>query len=149
VNYAAGLKLEAISESAPGGLIRLDTHSEEIPPPEMPVGRGGRGRGGAPALRLIVTDVAPASTAAKAGLQPGDWIIDVNGTAATAAVLNSEINAKKPGERIKLRVTRAGTEMDVDVEVVPNVKNTYRFSLAEGALPAQKEILSTWLRIAL
>jgi S1-C subfamily serine protease len=97
-------------------------------------------------LRLIVTDVAPASTAAKAGLQPGDQIIDVNGTAATAAVLNSESNAKKPGESIRLRVKRSGTEMNVEVEVAPNVKNTYRFSPADGASSLHKEILSTWLR---
>ncbi len=152
-NYAryfalAALKLETTSETAPGGLIGLDTHSEEIPPSEMPAGRGGRGRVGAPALRLIVTDVAPASTSAKAGLQPGDQIIDVNGAPATAAVLNSDINAKKPGEGIRLRIKRSGTEMNVEVEVAPNVKNTYRFSPAEEAPPAQKEILSTWLRKA-
>lgn len=154
VNYAkyfalAGLKLEAKSEAAPGGSIGLDTRTEEIPPNEMPPGRGPRGRGAAPALRLIVTDTAAESPAAHAGLQPGDRIVDVDGTPANPVVLNTAINAKKPGEKINLHVVRAEKEMTVEVEVAPNVKNTFQLSLPEGASPAQQEILNTWLRKAL
>jgi predicted metalloprotease with PDZ domain len=152
VNYAkyfalAGLKLKTKSEAASGGSIGLDTHTEEIPPDEMPAGRVGRGRGTAPpALRLIVTDTAAESPAAGAGLQPGDRIVDVDGTAATPVVLNTAINAKKPGEKITLHVIRSEKEMTVEVEVAPNVKSTYQLSVAEGASPAQQEILKMWLR---
>jgi predicted metalloprotease with PDZ domain len=79
-------------------------------------------------------------------LQPGDRIVDVGGTAATPIVLNTAINAKKPGEKINLHVVRAEKEMTVEVEVAPNVKNTYQLSVAEGVSPAQQEILNTWLR---
>jgi predicted metalloprotease with PDZ domain len=151
VNYAkyfalAGVKLEATSEAAPGGSIGLDTRTEEIPPNELPPGRGGRGREAIPALRLIVTDTAAESPAARAGLQPGDRIVDVDGTAATPVVLNTAINAKKPGEKITLHVVRSEKEMTVEVEVAPNVKSIYHLSVAEGASPAQQEILNTWLR---
>jgi len=165
VDYAryfvlAGLKLDITTADASGGFIGLDTRSEEIPPSEMPPGSGrggrggagaggGRGRGGAPAFRLIVTDVAAGSPAAMAGLQRGDRIIDVDGTAATASVLNDAINAKTPGEKIRLRVSRAGGEQAVDVEVARNVKKTYRLSPADGATPAQSGILNAWLRQAL
>src|SRR6185437_11347104 len=102
VDYAkyfalAALKFTAKSEAAPGGAIGLDTRTEEVPPNELPTGTGRRGRGVAPALRLIVADTATGSTAARAGLQPGDRIADVDGVAATAVVLNTAINAKKPG----------------------------------------------------
>ena len=151
VDYAkyfalAGLKLTVRSEAAPGGAIGLDTHTEEVPPNELPVGTGRRGRGAAPALRLIVTDTAAGSTAARAMLRPGDRIADVDGIDATPVVLNTAINAKKPGERIKLHVFRAEKEMTVEVEVAPNVKRTFELSLAEGASPAQQEILNSWLR---
>jgi predicted metalloprotease with PDZ domain len=154
VNYAkyfalAGLKSETKSEVAPGGSIGLDTHTEEIPPNEIPQGRGGRGRGATPALRLIVTDTAIESPAARAGLQPGDRIVDVDGAAATPVVLNTAINAKKPGEKITLHLLRAEKEMTVEIEVAPNVKNTFQLSVAEGASPSQLEILNTWLRKAL
>jgi predicted metalloprotease with PDZ domain len=101
----AGLKLTSKSEVTPGGSIGLDTCTEEVPPNELPLGRGGRGA--APAVRLIVTDTAAESTAARAGLQPGDRIADVDGVAATPVVMNTAINTKKPGETISLHVFRA------------------------------------------
>ncbi len=154
VDYAkyfalAGLKLEAKFEAAPGGSIGLDTRTEEVPPNELPPGRGGRGQGAAPALRLIVTDTAAGSTAARAGLQPGDRIADVDGLAVTPVVLNTAINAKKSGETIKLHVFRAEKEMTVEVEVASNLKRTFELSPAEGTSPAQQEILNSWLRKAL
>jgi predicted metalloprotease with PDZ domain len=153
VDYAkyfalAGLKLTAKSEAAPGGSIGLDTRTEEVPPNELPAGRGGRGRGTAPVLRLIVTDTAAGSTAARAGMQPGDRITDVDGVTANPVVLNTAINAKKPGETINLHVFRAEKEMTVEVEVAPNVKRTFELSPAEGTPPAQQEILNSWLRKA-
>jgi predicted metalloprotease with PDZ domain len=155
VNYVkyfglAGLKLERKSEAAPGGSIGLDTRSEEIPANEMPSGRGGRGReAAAPALRLFVTDIAAGSPSARAELQPGDRIVDVDGTAATPVVLNTAINAKKPGEKITLHLVRADKEMTIEVEIAPNMKSTYQLSAVDGASRAQQEILNTWLRKAL
>ena len=150
VDYAkyfalAGLKLTAKSEVAPGGSIGLDARTEELPPNELPVGRG---RAAAPVLRLIVTDTAAGSTAARAGLQVGDRIADVDGVAATPVVLNTAINAKKPGETINLRIFRAEKEMTVEVEVAPNVKRTFELLSAEDTSPAQQEILNSWLRKA-
>jgi len=154
VDYAkyfalAGLKLEAKSEVAPGGSVGLDTRTEEVPPNELPPGRGGRGRGAVPAVRLIVTDTAAGSTAARAGLLPGDRIADVDGVAATSVVLNTAINAKKAGEKLNVHVFRAEKEMTVEVEVAPNVRRTFELSPAEGTSPAHQEILNSWLRKAL
>jgi predicted metalloprotease with PDZ domain len=154
VDYAkyfalAGLKLTANSEAATGGSIGLDTRTEEVPPNELPPGRGGRGRGASPALRLIVTDTAAGSTAARAGLQPGDRVADVDGVAATPVVLNTAINAKKPGEAINLHVFRGEKEMTVVVAVAPNAKRTFELSPMEGTSPKQQQILNSWLRKAL
>ena len=96
-----------------------------------------------------MTDVANESTAARAGLQAGDRIADVDGTPATAVVLNTAIQAKKPGETIALHVFRSGKEMTIQVEIAPNVKNTYQLSISDGSSPAQQEILKAWLRKAL
>jgi predicted metalloprotease with PDZ domain len=153
VDYAkyfalAGLTLTSTSEAAPGGSIGLDTSTEEVPPSELPPGRGGRARG-APVLRLIVTDTATGSTAARAGLQPGDRIADVDGVAATPAVLNAAINAKSPGQAIHLHVFRGEKEMTVEVEIAPNSKRIFQLSPAQGTSQTQQEILNTWLRKAL
>ncbi|HXC96839.1 MAG TPA: PDZ domain-containing protein [Edaphobacter sp.] len=145
----SGLKLTTKSEAAPGGSIGLDTRTEEVQPNELPPGRGGRGRGAAPPLRLIVTDTAAESTAARVGLQPGDRIVEVDGVAATPVVLNTAINAKKPGETINLHVFRVEKEMTIEVEVAPNVKRTFELSPAEVSSFAQQEIMNNWLRRAL
>ena len=145
VDYApyfalAGLRLDVTTEDAPGGYIGVDTRTQEIPPNEMPVPAGRGGRGGGPAFRLLVVDTAAGSPAAMAGLQAGDRIVNVDGTAATAKVLNDAIQAKSPGGRIKLRVSRGGVETEVQVEVARNMKRTFRLSRA-----GQSAILKSWL----
>jgi predicted metalloprotease with PDZ domain len=93
----------------------------------------------------MVTDVDAGSPAAVAGLKPGDRIVAVSGDAATAPVLNDAINAKSPGAKIKLHIQRAGAEQDIEVQVAPNVKRTYRLTPTEGSTPAQTAILDAWL----
>ncbi len=159
VDYAhyyalAGLKLDATTENAPGGSIGLDTDTQEIPPSEMAAGGGGRGgrgggRGGAPAWKLVVVDMAANSPAATAGLKAGDRILQVDGKPATAAVLNEAITSKTPGDKVKLQISRDGVEQAMEVVVAPNTKKTYRFSPADGATAAQREILDSWLRKAI
>jgi membrane-associated protease RseP (regulator of RpoE activity) len=141
------------TSEAPGGFIGLHTRNQEIPQSEVPTGggRGGGGPGGgragaAPPFKLVVIDVAANSPAARADLVAGDWIVDVDGTAATARVLNDMINTKSPGVTIRLRVSRAGKDLDVAVEVAGNVKRTYRLEPVEQATPAQNRILKPWLR---
>jgi predicted metalloprotease with PDZ domain len=153
VNYAryfalAGLKLDATSEEAPGGWIGLDTQNRELAPSEVPAGRGGRGRNTGPSYKMIVTDTAAGSPATRAGLKPGDRILAVDGAVATAPVLNDAINARKPGEKIVLRISRDGIEQDVPMDVMRNFKKTYRLSISETASPAETQTLQSWLRSA-
>ena len=150
VDYAryfalAGLKLDAAVEDATGGYLGLDTDTEELPPAALPAGGRGRGRGGAPATRLVVTDTAPDSPAFRAGLKPRDQVLSVNGTPATAAVLNDSL---KPGARVTLHVSRSGAETDIEIEVAKNSKKTYSLTPDGHATPSQAAILGQWLRNA-
>src|SRR5262249_40053736 len=144
----AGLKLDATSEEAPGGWIGLDTQNRDFAPSEIPAGRGGRGRTAGPPYKMIVTDTAAGSPAAQAGLKPGDRILAVDGAVATDPVLNDAINARKPGEKLALRISRDGMEQDVPVDVMRNLKKAYRLSISETASPAEAQILQTWLQAA-
>jgi predicted metalloprotease with PDZ domain len=154
VDYAryfalVGLNLEVTSEDAAGGFIGLNTRTDEIPPSEVqPAGGAGR-RGNSPEFRLIVTDAAPGSPAVQAGIKPGDRVLEMDGIVATAAVLSNALKAKTPGQKIRLRISRAGAEQDADVTVGRNVKKTYRLSPSVQATTTQKATLDAWLRKAL
>lgn len=65
---------------------------------------------------IMVANVEPGSPAAQAGLQQGDIILEVNGSAATdAGVLQSALREKEVGERITLRVMRDGQGRTITV----------------------------------
>lgn len=57
----------------------------------------------------LVSSVVPASAAAKAGLQPGDIILSVNGQSVTrAGDLTSRIGLATPGDKVTFEVWRNG-----------------------------------------
>jgi predicted metalloprotease with PDZ domain len=161
VNYSkyfafAGLKLDWTETDAPGAFLGLDTHTEELPLSAMPVGRGsgagrggsGGGRGAAAKTQLVVTDVAVGSPAELAGLRIGDRILELQGAEATAVTLNDVLAAMKVGDKIKLQISRSGSEHEVQAAPVRNVKRTYSLSPMVAATSTQSGILNHWLRVA-
>jgi predicted metalloprotease with PDZ domain len=129
----AGVAVEVESSEAPGGFLGLDTQTQESPPNE------------AQGSRLMVVDTVPGSPAAVAGLRPGDRILAIEGKAASASVLNDAIAARKPGDRIRLRVSRGAAELTVAVEVAPNARRIYTLTPSRRATPAQSAVLDGWL----
>lgn len=142
-----GLRLQQTTEPAPGGFIGLHTSTQEIPPAELPpTGAGRGGRGGAPVLRLTVTDASPDSPPAKSGLQAGDRIVSVDGAPASATALHSAIQGKSAGQSLVLRIVRGGApEREITVPVARNFKRTYGFVPAELPTAEQTAILQSWL----
>jgi S1-C subfamily serine protease len=61
-----------------------------------------------------IVRVAPGGAAAKAGIQPGDIIVDLAGQPVpSVAALQSVLAAHKPGDRVQARVSRDGAESTV------------------------------------
>jgi predicted metalloprotease with PDZ domain len=155
VNYSkyfalAGLKLDADSTAGSGADLGVDTDTVELAPGEIPAsGRGGgRGRGGAPPTRLVVTDIPTGSPAEAAGLKPGDVIQQVDGVAATAASLSEALAAKKKGDQIRLRILRGSSEQEVEAALAASAARTYHLSPLTEVTPSQSAILNNWLRAA-
>jgi putative serine protease PepD len=62
----------------------------------------------------VVESVAPGTAAAAAGLQPGDVIVEIDGSeVGTSADLGSAIRAAGPGTKVTLKVLRDGREVDL------------------------------------
>lgn len=58
-----------------------------------------------------VASVTPGGAAARAGIMPGDIILDLAGQpTSSVAALQSVLASHKPGDRIEARITRNGTE---------------------------------------
>lgn len=67
-----------------------------------------------------VASVAPGSPSQKAGLQVGDVILELDGKpikGASGPALKKTLGAVKPGQRVRLKVQRAGAGV-VTVEIV-------------------------------
>jgi predicted metalloprotease with PDZ domain len=131
VDYAkyfayAGLDVRTTARVAAGGYIGLNTRSVA----------GG----------LEVSGTTAGSPAARAGLAEGDLLLKIGGEKATAKVLNDQLAAGKPGDRIKVQLSRAGAERGLEIVLGENVIADYEITPLSAPTLLQKEILSDWLR---
>lgn len=64
----------------------------------------------------FVTEVVPASAAAEAGIEVGDVIVEIDGKKVeTATDVRTLITARAPGDKVSLRISRAGQAQTVEV----------------------------------
>jgi serine protease DegQ len=70
----------------------------------------------APGTNIVVTRVLSGGPAEKAGIQPGDILMTVNGhRVSQAAVAINTVQNAKPGTPLLLRLVRDGREYEVSV----------------------------------
>jgi predicted metalloprotease with PDZ domain len=131
VDYAkyfayGGLDLRVTSEDVAGAYIGLNMQTRDA--------------------KLVVSGVTPGSPAQSAGLIARDQILEVNGTAATPKALNDVLTTKKPGDNVRLKISRDNTALEVDVTLGKNVKRTFHIQPMTSTTPLQAAILKDWLR---
>jgi serine protease Do len=89
------------AQAAGKGYLGIST--ESTPPGARPAG-------------AVVRVVEPDSPAAKAGIQPGDVIVRVNGDdVKNATILTGILRDRKPGDQLSVVLVRAGKELTVPV----------------------------------
>ena len=72
---------------------------------------------------VIVSEVVPGGPAAKAGVQPQDVIVSVNGTPIkNGDALIAIVSAKQPGTTVSLGILRGGKRMTLDVGIADRSK---------------------------
>jgi predicted metalloprotease with PDZ domain len=134
VDYAkyfafAGLKVGESAQDAPGAYLGVNTQTIDG--------------------TMMIIDVAAKSPAQDACLNAEDRILELDGTKATPKVLSDLLAARKPGDTVKVRYSRAGTAQDAEIVLGRNFKKTYTITPIPDPAPLQAAIFKEWLRKAL
>ena len=67
----------------------------------------------------LITNVAPDTPAAEAGLEDWDLVIKVNGSdKASPGDIRRALRSSKPGDKITLTISRGGEQMDITATLV-------------------------------
>ena len=93
----------------------------------------------------LVTIVEPDSPAALAGLSAQDEILAVDGTRVTPRTLAGELNARRPGDKVKVLYSRRGGVRETEVVLGTKVEPTFKIASREHPTSGQKKLLDSWL----
>lgn len=96
--------------------------------------------------KTVVTAVDGDSPAQKAKVAAGDEIRAVDGIKADAAAVNAAVAAKKPGDRIKLSLMRAGKDVEVEIALEHKLQRTFKIIPVDNPDALQSAILKDWMR---
>jgi len=107
--FAAALVLctSTAAEDELGGLPRRGSLGTALAPPVD----------GEPGIEI--QQVMPNSAASRAGIEIGDVLLSINGTAVSAPREVIQIVAKSAGRTLPVRLLRGGGEMDIEVKIDP------------------------------
>lgn len=108
----------------PPGTPNVTPDSDVSTPPPISLGISAEAVTIGVRSALKVTRVMPDSAAAKAGLEPGDVLVKVNGTAITRPEqLAAALRKTGPKLTLTVRDIRTGKDVDVEVELSQRTKN--------------------------
>jgi len=94
----------------------------------------------------VITAVDGASPAMQARLAAGDEIKSLDGSAMETAALVAAIAAKKPGDKIKLVVTRAGKDLEVEIPLGHKLQRSFKIIPMASPNALQTAILQDWMK---
>ena len=122
----AGLALDVTAADGKGAYLGVNTHVDDG--------------------KLLVVNAQAGSPAEKAGVRGDDQIVEVEGSKATVKVLSDALAARKPGDRLKLKIARGGETREIEVDLGTNPVRTYRFRRVEQPEALAAEIWKDWMR---
>lgn len=110
-----------------------------------------------PGSAFVISTVSPGLPASKAGLQPHDVVVSIQGEGpATVERLRDTLDGKQPGDTIQLGLLRRGERMDVEVGIAEESESQFysagsyeeALDLAESLSERQAELQAAHERLA-
>jgi len=95
---------------------------------------------------LIISSVEWDSPAQKGGLSAQDEILALDGVRASARTLARFLDAKKPGDKIRVLIERRGMIQEKEVVLATKTERSFRIRPMSDPNPLQAAILANWLR---
>src|SRR5207248_2449809 len=117
--------------------LKLYIHKHETADPGFTAARGFE------PLRSVIS-VPPQSEAAKAGLQVGDVIAEINGKPQTGN-LEALFASMKPGDTLKLKVRRGNSTHDLQFRLGSRMQDDYTLVDLPQVTPEQRERRRQWI----
>jgi len=96
--------------------------------------------------KLVISAIEGNSPASQAKLAAKDEIKMLDGAGIDAAGLNAAIAARKPGDRIRLTVTRGGSDMAIDVNLGHKMQRSFKIVPIVNPDALQSAILKDWTK---
>jgi S1-C subfamily serine protease len=90
---------------------------------------------------LVITSVQPQSPAGKAGVRPGDAILQVNGRAPKSFIDFTDLLVSNAAEKASLKVQRGAAQKEIEVRLVPE-KEVFNAAMIRDRLGLNLEELT-------
>jgi predicted metalloprotease with PDZ domain len=96
--------------------------------------------------RLSITSIVFDSPAARSGLSVQDEILALDGVRANARSFSDLSDARKPGDKVRILVSRRNGVREFDVVLGQKTERSFRVTPKTNPTPLQAKILEDWLR---
>ena len=138
--YAATVKEMDYPKYLASAGLTVDLEPREAAGPWF--GASTRDQSGSPVVSTVELD----SPASLAGLSAQDEILALDGTRVSQRTLAETLNARKPGDKVRVLYARRGRVQETEVVLGKKTERRYRISPLPNPTPDEKALLDGWLR---
>ncbi len=94
--------------------------------------------------KVTITAVMEQSPAELTGLRVGDVVESIDGATTPGATLRAYIVTRKPGDVVKVGISRGGHDRTIDVALAHRMDESYHITPIDHPDPLQAQILESW-----
>jgi predicted metalloprotease with PDZ domain len=120
--------------------LDIDIEPKEVP--GVSFGAATQDQNGSP----IISSVEWASPASQAGLSAQDEVIALDGVRVTSRTFAELLNSKKPGDKVRVLISRRNTVREVEVVLGKRIERGFQIKPLSNPNPLQSSILNDWLK---